>query len=204
MPTVRDITTFFDDDPPPGESPWVVPPTAQPIDIVEYDEEWPALFAERESQIRRHLAARVLDIAHVGSTSVPGLPAKPVLDIDLIVADPSDEPAWLPALTDAGFVLTVREPWWFEHRCLKASDQSVNLHVFGPEAAEPWKHRIFRDHLRRDEHDRMLYADAKRAAASRATERRETVMEYNRRKQVVIREIYARAFRAAGLTDEPR
>ncbi|QPZ37857.1 GrpB family protein [Paramicrobacterium chengjingii] len=200
MPTLHDITTFFDDTPPHGKSPWVVPPSPRPIDIVEYDETWPMQYAERESQIRRSLGALVLDIFHAGSTSVPGLPAKPVIDIELIVADPSHEALWLTPLVDLGYILTVREPWWFEHRCLTASDRSVNLHVFGPDSPEPWKQRIFRDHLRQNTNDRMLYADAKRAAALAATDRGETMMEYNRRKQSVIRDIYTRAFIAAGLT----
>ncbi|WP_166979890.1 GrpB family protein [Paramicrobacterium fandaimingii] len=200
MPTVHDITTFSDDAPPPGQSPWVVQPSHRPIDIVEYDSTWPMRYAEYESTIRLSLGALVLDISHVGSTSVPSLPAKPVIDIDLIVADPSHETPWLTPLTELGYVLTVREPWWFEHRCLTASDRSVNLHIFGPDAPEPWKHRIFRDHLRRHEGDRMLYADVKRSAAVTSTDRAETMMEYNARKQAAIRDIYARAFSAAGLT----
>lgn len=199
MPTAREITTFFDEDPPAGMSPWVVPPVAEHIAIVEPDPVWPEVYAELGQRIRSALDARALDILHVGSTSVAGLPAKPIIDIDLIVADPADEQAWLPPLQAAGFVLTVREPWWHEHRCLRFAQPRCNLHVFGPDAPEPWKHRVFRDHLRRDEADRALYAETKRAAAGRANAEGETVMEYNARKQAVIREIYARAFRAAGL-----
>ncbi|GAA1723494.1 GrpB family protein [Microbacterium paludicola] len=199
MATARDITTFFDGEPPAGLSPWVVPPVAEHIAIVEPDPAWPEVYAELAARIRATLGPRALDILHVGSTSVPGLPAKPIIDIDLIVADPADEPAWLPALQDAGFMLTVREPWWYEHRCLRLAQPRCNLHVFGPDAPEPWKHRVFGDHLRRDAADRALYAETKRAAAGQANAEGETVMEYNARKQAVIRDIYARAFRAAGL-----
>ncbi|MCW4459116.1 GrpB family protein [Microbacterium sp. MPKO10] len=202
MPTAREITTFSDDAPPPGQTPWVVQPSPEPIAIVEYDAAWPEVYAARESEIRGCLGARVLDIVHVGSTSVPGLPAKPIIDIDLIVADPAREEAWLAPLETLGYVLTVREPWWHEHRCLKASDRSVNLHVFGPDSPEPWKERVFRDHLRQDASDRELYAETKRSAAAAATERGELMTDYNRRKQAVIRDIYARAFRAAGLLPE--
>lgn len=71
--------------------------------------------------------------------------------------------------------------------------------MFGPDSAEPWKHRIFRDHLRRVREDRDLYATAKRAASERSNAESETMMDYNRRKHDVIRDIYARAFAAAGV-----
>ncbi|WP_246179850.1 GrpB family protein [Kocuria coralli] len=168
--------------------------------MVAADPSWPSVFDALANSLRSHLAGRALDIIHVGSTSVPGLDAKPVIDIDLIVADPAAEGEWLPALEQAGFVLTVREPWWHEHRMLEHDNPRANVHVFGPNAAEPWKHRIFRDHLRRDGHDRSLYAAAKKTASEESHVRGETVMDYNRRKQEVIREIYARAFASAGLT----
>ncbi|MFD2758194.1 GrpB family protein [Gulosibacter faecalis] len=201
MPTPEQITTFTNDAPPPGESPWVVPQTREAIDLFEPDPAWPAAFARLESRIRHALGGRALEVLHVGSTSVPGLPAKPVIDVDLIVADPNHEPAWLPTLVDAGFVLTVREPWWHGHRLVKHRDPAANVHVFGPDAPEPWKHRVFRDHLRRNAVDRQRYADVKRELARIATAGRETVMEYNARKQACIREIYERAFAAAGLRD---
>jgi len=198
VPTPDDIATFVEDGPPPGRTPWVVEPQARSIMIAEPDPSWPESFAQVDERIRVALGARVLDIVHIGSTSVPGLPAKPIIDIDLIVVDPSNESRWLPALVAAGFVLTVREPWWHEHRLLKYSSPEAQVHVFGPNAPEPWKHRIFRDHLRRDAADRELYAIAKVAASRNANERAETMMEYNLRKQDVIRDIYSRAFRAAG------
>ena len=90
----------------------------------------------------------VLNLEHVGSTSVPGLPAKPIIDMDLTVADPDDEPAYVPALTAVGFELRVREPWWFGHRVLRATEPRCHLHVFGYDSPEPIKHRIFCDWLR--------------------------------------------------------
>lgn len=200
MPSTHDIVTFFDEDPPPGADPWVVEPSVEPIEIAESDPSWSADFATVADRVRRALGPRALQVEHVGSTSVPGLPAKPIIDVDLIVADPAREDAWLPALERAGFVLTVREPWWHEHRMVKFTDPLANVHVFAPDASEPWKHRVFRDHLRRDEADRALYASVKREAAARATAAGEVMMQYNTRKLSVIREIYARAFHAAGLT----
>ncbi|WP_156759769.1 GrpB family protein [Microbacterium karelineae] len=201
MPSKYDILTFLNDGPPPGASPWVVEPQAVPIDVIDPDPRWPAAFDGLAERVRSALGARVLDITHIGSTAVPGLPAKPIIDIDLILADPAEEDVWVPPLERAGFVLTVREPWWHEHRVMKAADPAANLHVFSPDAPEPWKHRIFRDHLRRDAQDRELYARAKRDAAVASSEAGETVMAYNARKEKAVREIYARAFRAAGLSE---
>ena len=149
MPSVDEITTFVDDAAPPGAVPWVVPPVPGEIAIVGSDPTWPDQFCALAEHLREVLGARALEVSHVGSTSVPGLAAKPIIDVDLIVADPADEAAWLPALEAAGFVLTVREPWWYEHRMVKGTTPAANVHIFGPEAAEPWRHRIFRDHLRR-------------------------------------------------------
>ncbi|WP_293785086.1 GrpB family protein [uncultured Aeromicrobium sp.] len=199
MPTVDAITTFLDSEPPPGSSPWVVDPPVRRIEVVDPDPSWPAVYEHLKERICSALGAHVLDIAHVGSTAVAGLPAKPVIDIDVIVADPSQEDAWLPVMESTGLVLTVRESWWYEHRCLTASEPAANVHVFGPESPEPWRHRIFRDHLRRHRGDRGRYAEAKRVAAVSASELAETMDSYNRRKESVIREIYARAFDAAGL-----
>ncbi|WP_221584319.1 GrpB family protein [Microbacterium sp. G2-8] len=199
MPSVDDIVTFQHDDPPPGRDPFVIPARPQTIEVADSDPVWPHAYEAVAARIRGVLGARVLQLEHVGSTSVPDLPAKPVIDVDLIVADSADEAAWVPPLVDAGFVLTVREPWWHEHRVMKLEDPAVNLHVFSPDAPEPWKHRILRDHLRRDDGDRERYAGAKRAAARAANEIGETVMQYNARKEAVIREIYERAFHAAGL-----
>ncbi|MGO1468344.1 MAG: GrpB family protein [Microbacterium gubbeenense] len=198
MASTSDIPTFSDDEPPAGETPWVVRPSVAPIDVVGADPSWPVAYAKVADRVRNALGARALQIEHVGSTAVPGLPAKPVIDVDLIVASSADEDAWCPALERAGFTLTVREPWWHEHRMLKLADPLAHLHVFSPDAPEPWKHRIFRDHLRRDSADRDLYAQTKREAAELATNGEETMMEYNARKQAVIRDIYARAFRSAG------
>jgi len=130
---------------------------------------------------------------------VAGLPAKPIIDISLIVADSADEAAYLPDLERAGFTLVVREPWWQEHRCLTHDAPKCNLHVFGPDAAEPVRHRMFREWLLAHPDDLVLYRDTKRLAASAANAAGEHVMQYNARKQQVIREIYDRAFRAAGL-----
>ncbi|MGX5696520.1 GrpB family protein [Agromyces soli] len=201
MPTPQEIVDFTEPPAPDGRSPFVRPQRVESVEVVAYDEAWPVLAAELIARVRSALGARAIQLDHVGSTSVPGLPAKPVIDLDLTVADPDREEAWLPRLERAGFELTVREPWWHGHRCLVLDAPRANLHVFGPSSPELFKHRIFRDWLRSDADDRARYAAAKAGAARAATEAGETVMQYNARKAEVIQEIYGRAFRAAGLLD---
>ncbi|GAA2527303.1 GrpB family protein [Winogradskya humida] len=108
----------------------------------------------------------VIALDHVGSTAVPGLPAKDRLDIDLIVADPADESAYVPALATAGYTLRTREPQWYEHRCLWTDPHDVNLHVFGPDCDEYLRHLILRDWLRTHPADRDRYAAQKYEAAA--------------------------------------
>jgi GrpB-like predicted nucleotidyltransferase (UPF0157 family) len=200
VPSRAEIVAFDDSPPPPGASAWVDGAVAAGgIAMTEPDPAWPLHYSDLATRIRQALGWRVLQIEHVGSTSVPGLPAKPIIDIDLTVADSGREPDYVPALEAAGFTLTVREPWWYGHRMLRADEPRCNLHVFGPESPELIRHRIFRDWLRGNPADRDRYAAVKRRAASEANAHGEHVMQYNARKEHVIREIYERAFTAAGL-----
>ncbi|ABK73431.1 hypothetical protein LI99_10350 [Mycolicibacterium smegmatis] len=194
VPTRHEITRHHDPDP--VESPWVDgPPPDEPVAIVAPDPRWPARYRRLAEQIRAALGPVVLDLDHVGSTSVPGLAAKDVIDIDLTVGDPRDESAYVPALQNLGYRLTVREPGWHQHRCLRLDVPRANLHVFGPDCPEVVRHRMFRDWLRSHPDDRESYENAKRAAVPGGGH----VMDYNARKQPVIREIYDRMFRAEGL-----
>jgi GrpB-like predicted nucleotidyltransferase (UPF0157 family) len=194
MPTFEEITRHTDPDP--TENPWVDgAPPSETITIIPYNPDWPRRFQALASDIRTALGDTALDVEHIGSTSVEYLAAKDVIDIDLIVADPRDEAAYIPALEQLGYVHTVREPSFHEHRCLRLSDPRTNLHVFGPDCPETIRHRMFRDWLRAHPDDRVRYQDAKRAAVSGGG----TVMDYNARKQQVIRDICDRAFREAGM-----
>ena len=207
MPSTRQITEFSDE--PAAGDPWVVEPLPTTIELVEYNPEWPTQAREIRERLSELLGVRAIRIDHVGSTAVEGLPAKPVIDIDLTVADSADEAVYVSTLQDAGFVLTVREPWWHEHRLFRGGQRAddrvaptdggpaTNIHVFGPDSPELIKHLVFRNWLRSSESDRKLYADAKRAAAAGQQEH-DAVMDYNVRKQAVILEIYERAFRASG------
>jgi len=200
VPTPEQITRHHEDTPPDGLSAWV--PGKSPrgrVEVVEPDPAWPERFEELATRIRGALGELALVVEHVGSTAVPGLPAKPVIDIDLTVADSADEAAWLPPLESVGFELVIREPWWHEHRCLTLEDPRCNLHVFSPDCPETIRHVLFRDWLRAHPDDLAAYRTAKLGAARAASAAGEHVMDYNARKQPVIRAIYDRAFRAAGL-----
>jgi GrpB-like predicted nucleotidyltransferase (UPF0157 family) len=203
VPSRAEIVSFADAAPPSGADPWV--PGAAPavgIEVTEPDPAWPRQYDLLAGRIRAALGWRVLQLEHVGSTAVPGLAAKPIVDIDLTVADPGREQDYVQALEPIGFRLVIREPWWYGHRALVADEPRCNLHVFGFDSPELIRHRIFRDWLRGNPGERDRYAAAKRRAASEANAAGEHVMQYNARKQQVIREIYHRAFAAAGLLGE--
>jgi GrpB-like predicted nucleotidyltransferase (UPF0157 family) len=101
-----------------------------PINIVEYDPAWRESFLREAKRIRESLGEGALQVEHIGSTSVPGLVAKPIIDILLVVADSSDESSYVPALEAAGYILRIREPEWHEHRLFKGPDTNINMHVF--------------------------------------------------------------------------
>lgn len=144
-----------------------VTPHNAPITRADYDPGWPALFDREAARIRAALGGRAVRVEHVGSTSVPGLAAKPIIDILLAVPDSSDEQAYVPALEAAGYVLRVREPDWFEHRMFKGPDTDINLHVFTAGAAEIDRMLLFRDWLRANDADRDAYLQVKRDLARR-------------------------------------
>jgi GrpB-like predicted nucleotidyltransferase (UPF0157 family) len=123
-------------------------PLSKPIEIRDYDAEWPVLYEREEARIRSVLGERVVRIEHVGSTSVPNLCAKPIIDVVLEVADSAAEETYVPDLEAGGYFLHIREPDWFEHRLLKRPDGNVHLHVFSAGCEEVDAMLRFRDHLR--------------------------------------------------------
>jgi GrpB-like predicted nucleotidyltransferase (UPF0157 family) len=167
--------------------------------IVDYDPRWANLFEDEAVRIRRALQERALRVEHVGSTSVPGLAAKPVIDIVLVVVDSADEAAYVPLLEAAGYRLDVREGDWYEHRMFKGPDADVNLHTFSAGCAEVDRMLAFRDWLRANRADRELYAQTKLDLAQREWT---FVQNYADAKNNVIDQIMARA-RTAGGSDEP-
>jgi GrpB-like predicted nucleotidyltransferase (UPF0157 family) len=134
----------------------------------------------------------------VGSTSVPGLPAKPIIDIVLEVLDSSDEPSYVSDLEAAGYVLRIREADWFEHRMFRDLDLGMNLHVFSAGCSETGRMVRFGDWLNADASDRDLYARAKRELASREWS---YVQQYADAKTDVIASIMARAQAISTVSD---
>lgn len=171
--------------------------------IVESNPAWPRRFQVTKARIETALGSTVLAILHVGSTSVAGLPAKDVIDIDLVVKDIKDEISYVQSLEQLGFRFLFREPAWHEHRFFvdegdRPGSYHINLHVFGPDCPEVERHRIFRDWLSKTPDDLQLYAAVKREAAAASEEAGESLPEYTARKNKVVKEILDRAFRELG------
>jgi Uncharacterized conserved protein len=165
-------------------------PLNGPIHIVDYTPEWPQIFEYKARQIQAILGDRMLMLEHVGSTSVPGLAAKPIIDMLLVVADSADEPAYVPALEAVGYVLRIREPDWYEHRMFKGSDPAINLHVFSPGCSEIDRMLLFRNWLRSNTSDRQLYKHTKRELARQNWQ---YTQNYADAKTAVVEEILERA-----------
>lgn len=166
-----------------------------PIELVNYDPTWPELFAREAQRIAAALGEQALGIEHVGSTSVPGLVAKPVIDILLVVADLAEEQTYATPLEAAGYVLRIREPDWYEHRLFKGPDTNVNLHVLSKDCLEIDRMLLFRDRLRSNQADRELYERKKRELAQREWR---YVQSYADEKAAVVEEIIARVCAEAG------
>ncbi|MFD1141595.1 GrpB family protein [Larkinella insperata] len=168
-----------------------MPPLTDRVEVVDYQPQWPALFQQEATRIRRLLGPVVLGLEHVGSTSVPGLAAKPIIDMDLMVADSADEASYLPPLERAGYRLLIREPDWQQHRMLKGPATDINLHVWTLGSIEAQRHVVFRDWLRTHPEDRERYGQLKKEVARQPFT---YIYEYNNAKASLIYEIYERAF----------
>jgi GrpB-like predicted nucleotidyltransferase (UPF0157 family) len=162
------------------------------VHLAEYDPAWPGLFARHAERIGGALGDRALMIEHVGSTSVPGLAAKPTIDILLVVADSADEDAYVPALETAGYELRTREPDWGEHRGLRdrGSPSSALVHVLTLGDPEIERYLLFRHRLRTNQADRELYERTKRGLARREWK---YAQNYADAKGPVVEEIIAHA-----------
>ena len=161
-----------------------------PIVLAEPDPAWAGQYAREEARIRTALGPRSLQVEHVGSTSVPGLAAKPVLDILLVVTDSADEAGYLPDLEAAGYALHFREPECDEHRLLRSHSPEVQVHVFTIGNPEVERMLLFRDRLRARPDERHLYQRTKRELANR---RWNYIQDYADAKSSVVEGIISRA-----------
>jgi len=137
------------------------------IKLVEYDPSWPKQFEKHAAILRDALGSTALRIEHIGSTSVPGLAAKPIIDILVVVADSADESVYVERLLLAGYLLRVREPDWNEHRMFRTPEKDVHVHVYSLGCPEIERYLLFRERLRRNARDRMRYESVKRDLAAR-------------------------------------
>jgi GrpB-like predicted nucleotidyltransferase (UPF0157 family) len=165
-------------------------PLTQRLQLHEYDPQWPQLFQREAEKIRTALGDRPIRVEHVGSTAIPGLAAKPIIDILLVVAASADEPTYLPGLEAAGYVLRIREPDWHEHRMFKGRQPEVHLHVFSAGCPEIDRMLRFRDWLGHHDADRGLYERTKRELVARDWK---YLQHYADAKTAVVEEIMARA-----------
>jgi GrpB-like predicted nucleotidyltransferase (UPF0157 family) len=175
-----------------GQPEYLIPPRRVDgsVTLAEPDPVWGEWYAREEDRIQTALGSRVLAIEHVGSTSVPGLAAKPIIDIALVVADSSDEAGYVPDLQDAGYQLKLREPGWHEHRLLIDHEPDVQVHVFSVGSCEVERMALFRDRLRTSPEDRALYL---RTKCELAAKRWAYVQDYADAKSSVVEAILARA-----------
>ena len=167
---------------------------AGPVLLADYDPGWTTAFEREAARIRGVLGDQVRLLEHAGSTSVPGLAAKPIIDVVLAVPDSTDEDAYVPPMEAAGYVLRIREPDWFQHRLFKGSDLASNvasnIHVFTVGTTEIHRMLAFRDWLRSHDDDRLLYERTKRDLAAREWK---YVQHYADAKSLVVAAIMARA-----------
>ena len=167
-------------------------PERRKIVMADYDLNWPRIFDQHRAKIARALGEAALSILHIGSTSVPGLAAKPIIDMLLVVADSANEGSYLPALLDLGYELRVREPDFHEHRMLRTHERDVHIHVLSHACPEIERYPIFRDHLRANAEAGQRYEATKRALIQHAWT---DMNEYAEAKTEVIEQILALATR---------
>jgi putative glutamine amidotransferase len=162
-------------------------------EIVDYDAEWPARFEQTVEPLRRALGDMALRIDHVGSTSVPGLAAKPVIDVQISVPSLIPRAHVIDPLLAIGYEHNI-DPIETEHEFLSKSEpdgsRAVHLHVC--EAGSAWerRHLAFRDELRRDPGAADEYATLKRQLAA---EHPRDIQTYVDGKSAFIRSVEARA-----------
>jgi len=169
----------------------------EPVEIVPYDPGWPGRYLRWRERLVPALGPAAVRIEHVGSTAVPGLPAKPVIDIQLSVADIGDEARYAGPLQATGLLLRTRDD---EHRFFHpAPDRPRDIHLHVCAAGGTWEreHPLFRDYLRVRPAARDAYHRAKLAAAATWRDDR---FAYTEAKTAVILDILADAERWARAT----
>jgi GrpB-like predicted nucleotidyltransferase (UPF0157 family) len=154
-----------------------------PVEVVPYDASWPELFSAWKERLAAALAPAETAIYHIGSTSVEGLAAKPVIDVLVLVPDVDDEDGYVPAIESCGVLLRSREPDHRYFRPQRGSARVVQVHVADEKRGWGLNHLLFRDYLRTHPRVRDAYADVKRRLA---VTYRDDRLAYNEGKTVFI------------------
>lgn len=145
---------------------WLLAVGGGPVELAEPDPEWPSRFDEIQGRLDRALGQNATRIDHIGSTAIPNIPAKPVIDVQVSVPDLEAEDAYRPQIEGIGWPMIAREP---EHRFFRPpDDQPRTVHIHVCQAGSAWEraHLLFRDYLR-DHPDRARdYAAMKRQLAA--------------------------------------
>jgi len=149
-------------------------PSSDPIVVVDYDPAWPALFAALRAPVAAALGVLTVAVEHVGSTAVPGLAAKPIIDLDVAIPSVSALDTAIERLVALGYV----------HK----GDQGIpgraafdwplhvrrhHLYVCARDSAEYRRHLLFRDYLRAHPDSAAAYTALKRHLAARYRTQRE-------------------------------
>ncbi len=150
----------------PGEAPLIGGIEERAIILVPYRQEWPETFRLHRERIAAALGSGALGIDHIGSTAVPGLDAKPIVDMLVVVADSADEDSYLPTMENCGYALRVREPDFEEHRMFRTPERDVHVHVLSEGSPEIERYLRFRDALRATPFLRARYQELKRSLAA--------------------------------------
>lgn len=166
------------------------------ISISQYQPSWPLTFSQVAGRISSALGPLATRLEHVGSTSVPGLDAKPIIDMLLEVSDPSDENKYVPELESLGFVLYFRQPKFHGHRffAVDEAEVEVNLHVHRAGCQQAAQFLTFRDFLRQNAWARDEYAEAKRRAAATSNQEKGGRERYQKEKNYTLARLKAIAF----------
>lgn len=178
----------------PGETELIGGSEKRSIVVVDYDHAWPARYEMERERIEAAMGEVPHRTAHVGSTSVPGLCAKPIIDLQVAVPDPDDEGSYLGRLEGMGYVLRLREA---AHRMLRTPELDAHIHVCALGGVWERRHLLFRDRLRCSDDDRRVYAQAKTDLAQREWP---SMNDYADAKSNVIRDIMKRAEEWATIT----
>ncbi|MDP9373984.1 MAG: GrpB family protein [Chloroflexota bacterium] len=168
---------------------------AKAVVVVEYDPAWPRLFERLRARVTGALSGLAVAVEHVGSTAVPGLPAKPIIDLDAIIPSAADLPVAIERLTAIGYVhqgdlgIPGREAF-----APPPDTPRHHLYVCTPDSAEYRRHVLFRDYLRAHPGEARAYGELKRAAARRFGDDRDA---YTKAKDAFVAAILQRAARGA-------